>query len=218
MKSYQRKLVLVGLYTFVLSALLGLTAVLLVGKLPSAQETAQWAERVSASTYTTSYYLLLYAYLIGMVGFWAVHHLFSNDKTSYLLSFWGMILAIIGSALPMASLGVSAFVYPALGRAFLTRGLDVIPLISGIFNPNTMIFLLFSGVYYLVGIALLSIVLWRNKGVLLKAASIALLLHGVLIIMPDQIFINLLSWVFLLLTAIPLIRYTGWFSTQIRVV
>jgi hypothetical protein len=214
MKSYERKLVLAGLYTLAFSAILGLLAVLLIGELPSTQQTAQWAERVSAGTYTLSYYLLIYAYLIPIMGFWAIHRLFAQEKRFYLLSFWGMILSILGSALPMASIGVTAFGYPALARMFLAHGLDIVSLIKDILNSNTMIFLLFSGLFYLTGIVLFGIVLWRNSGVLLKVASISIILHGILIIMPDKLFLNLLSWGFLLASSILLIIHARRTSTE----
>ena len=207
MKSHERKLIIIGLYTLVLGAILGLVAVLLVSNLPSAQQTAQWAKVVSAKPYTISYYLLMYAYLIPIMGFWAIHRLFSAEKTPYLLSFWGMILSILGSALPMASIGVSAFAYPAIARMFLSHGLDVASLTKDMFPSNAMVFLLFSGLYYLAGIVLFGIVLWKHPGPLLKIASISLILHGLLIILPDLVLVNLLSWIFLLASSVLLIIY-----------
>jgi hypothetical protein len=208
MRSFEQKLVLIGLYTLAFSAILGLVAVLLLGNVPSTQQPTQWAERVSSNAYTVSYYILIYAYLIGIIGFWAIHRLFSSERTPYLLSFWGMIFAILGSALPVASLGISAFAYPAIARMSLSHGVDVALLTQDIFTSKVMIFLLFSGLYYLAGIILLGIVLWKNAEALLKVASVSILLHGVLIIMPDQIYINLLSWIFLLTSSVLLIIHS----------
>jgi len=71
-----------------------------------------------------------------------------------------------------------------------------------------MIFLLFSGFYYLVGIILFGVVLWKSCNLSLKIASISLILHGFLIILPEQIIINLLSWVFFLLSSVIVIAYS----------
>ena len=78
-----------------------------------------------------------------------------------------------------------------------------------IFNPGTVVFLLFSGVYYLVGVVLLGIVLWKNPGVPLKVASLSIIMHAFLIILPEQFYVNLSSWLLLLLSSIILIRFAG---------
>ena len=208
MKHYEQKTVLFSLYTFLIGGILGLIATLLLGESPSVENTVRWAEFTSSNTYTVSYYLLIYAYLIPIPGFWAVHRLFSEERTTFLLSFWGMLLSILGSALPMAAMGVSAFAFPAFVRMSLSGGLDIVPLTGDIFTPSTMIFLLFSGFYYLVGIILFGIVLWKCHDLPLKIASISLILHGVLIILPEQIIVNFLSWAFFLLSSVIVIAYS----------
>ena len=78
MKHYEQKTVLFSLYTFLIGGILGLIATLLLGESPSVENTVRWAEFTSSNTYTVSYYLLIYAYLIPIPGFWAVHRLFSE--------------------------------------------------------------------------------------------------------------------------------------------
>ena len=207
MKSYEQKTVLFSLYTFLVGGILGLIATLLLGESPSVENTAQWAEYTSSSKYMIAYYLLIYAYLLPIPGFWAIHRLFSENRTTFLLSFWGMILSILGSALPMATMGVSAFVFPAFARMSLSEGLDIVALTGDIFTPGTMIFLLFSGFYYVVGIILFGVVLWKRRNLSLKIASISLVLHGFLIILPEQIIVNFLSWAFFLLSSIIVLVY-----------
>jgi len=208
MKHYEQKTTLFSLYTLLVGGILGLIATLLLGEMPSVENTAKWAEFTSSNLYTISWYLLIYAYLIPIPGFWAIHHLFSEERTSFLLSFWGMILSILGSALPMAAMGVSAFAFPAFARMFLSSGLDITTLTGNIFNSSTIIFLLFSGFYYLVGIILFGIVLWKSHNLSLKIASISLVLHGFLIILPEQIIVNFLSWAFFLLSSVIVIIYS----------
>jgi hypothetical protein len=208
MKHYEQKTVLFSLYTFLVGGILGLIATLLLGKMPLVENAAQWVEFTSSDTYTLSYYLLIYAYLIPITGFWALHRLFSEKRTTFLLSFWGMVLSILGSALPMAAMGVSAFAFPAFARFSFSEGLDTAALTGNIFTPDTMIFLLFSGFYYLVGIILFGIVLWKRRDLSLKIASISLILHGFLIILPEQVIVNLLSWVFFLLSSAIVIFYS----------
>ena len=206
-KHYEQTTVLFSLYTFLVGGILGLIAILLIGNSPSVENTVQWAEFTSSNTYTISYYLLIYAYLLPIPGFWALHRLFSEERTAFLLSFWGMILSIFGSALPMAAMGVSAFALPAFARLSISDGLDIATLTGNIFTPGTIFFLLFSGFYYLVGVILLGIVLWKKNTLLLKIASISLILHGFLIILPEQVIVNFLSWAFLLLSSIIVILY-----------
>jgi len=208
MKDYEGKIVLFGLYTLLVGGVLGLFATLLLGNMPLMENTAQWVEFTSSSKYTIAYSLLIYAYLIPIIGFWAIHRIFSEERTTFLLSFWGMILSIFGSALPMAAMGISAFAFPAFARMYLSGGLDVAALAGDIFTPGTMIFLLFSGLYYLVGIILFGIVLWKTQNLSLKIASISLILHGFLIILPEQIIVNLLSWIFFLLSSVLVIAYS----------
>jgi hypothetical protein len=214
MKPYERSLAFIGIYALLLGAILGIIAVILLWNLPSMQQTELWAEEVSDPTYTISYYILMYAYLIPIIGFCAIHKLFSEEKISHILSFLGMIFSIIGSALPMASIGVSAFAYPAIARMIISRDLDLAILLNDILASKNMIFLLFSGFYYITGIILFGIVFWRDSNPLLKTASIFLILHGILIILPNLSIINLLSWIFLLLSSIMLIVYTQQISTS----
>jgi hypothetical protein len=215
MKRYERKPVLSSLYTLMVGGFLGLIATLLLGEMPSVENAAQWAEYTSSSKYAISYYLLIYAYLIPIPGFWALHRFFSEDRSTFLLSFWGMVLSILGSALPMAAMGVSAFVFPAFGRMSLSDGVDIAAFTGIVFTPGTMIFLLFSGFYYLVGIILFGIVLWKRNNQSLKIASISLVLHGILIILPEQIIVNVLSWAFFLLSSFIVIVYSQNHSDKI---
>jgi hypothetical protein len=205
MKPHEKKLVITGISTLSIGAVLGIAAVLLGGRMPSVSQTLQWAEVVSSKKYIISYFLLIYAYLIPIVGFWGIHKLFGSDRRSYLLSFWGMILAILGSALPMASIGVAAFASPATARMFFSHGIDVVTLTKDVFTSNVMIYMLLAGVYYLAGITLLGIVIWRNGDRRLRIASISLIAHGVLIILPEQVFVNLSSWILLLISGISLL-------------
>ena len=119
-----------------------------------------------------------------------------------------MILSILGSALPMASTGISMFAIPAFARMFISHGLEIVLLTKDIFTSGNIIFMLFSGLYYLIGIVLFGIVLWNKQAPLLKVASILLILHGILIILPENIIINTLSWLFLLIRSILLIGYS----------
>ena len=208
MKHYKQRTVLYSLYTFLVGGILGLIATLLLGESPSVVNTALWAEYTSSTKYTIAYYSLIYAYLIPIPGFWALHRLFSEERMTFLLSFWGMILSILGSALPMAAMGVSAFAFPAFARMSLSDGLDIAALVGDIFTPGTVIFLLFSGFYYLVGIILFGVVLWKSRNLSLKIASILLVLHGFLIILPEQVIINFLSWAFFLLSSVIVIIYS----------
>jgi hypothetical protein len=207
MKTFEHKLIIICLYTLSFSAILGIIAVLLLGVMPSTQQTQEWAEKVNSGTYIFSYYLLIYAYLIPILGFWSIHRLFSINKSNYLLSFFGMFFSILGSALPMTSIGISAFTYPTLAQFYLNNGLYIVDIIKAIFNTDTISFLLFSGVYYLLGIILFSIVLWKNDEKILKIASISILIHAILIILPDLIYINLLSWILLLICSILITFY-----------
>ena len=200
---------------FVYPGLFGFSYTLLLGESPSVENAAQWAEYTSSSKYTLAYYSLIYAYLIPIPGFWALHRLFSEERTTFLLSFWGMVLSILGSALPMAAMGVSAFAFPALARMSLSDGLDIAAFVGNIFTPGTMIFLLFSGFYYLVGIILFGVVLWKRRNLSLKIASIALVLHGFLIILPEQVTVNFLSWAFFLLSSVIVIVYSQKHSDKV---
>jgi hypothetical protein len=208
MKHYEQRTTLFSLYTLLAGGILGLIATLLLGEIPSQENTVQWAEFTTSNVYRLSYFLLIYAFLIPIPGFWALHRLFSEERTAFLLSFWGMILSTLGSALPMAAMGVSAFAFPAFAKMSLADGLDITAFTVNIFTPGTIIFLLFSGFYYLVGIIFFGIVLWKRQNLSLKIASVSLVLHGILIILPEQSIVNFVSWAFFLLSSVIVIVYS----------
>jgi len=202
MEHTKKRLEMLGLYTFILSSMLGLISVALLPAIPALSDAASWERLQSSNVYQIANYLLIYAYIVAIPGFWAVFNRYAQNRKQDVMGFWGMTLAIFGSAIPLISIGINTFVYPVL----MQLGADQAALIGeSIFKGSTTVFLLFSGLFYLTGIVLLSVLILKQRKPLCTVAGIALILHGVLIIMPAQVMVNLTSWLLLLCAGILLI-------------
>jgi hypothetical protein len=96
------------------------------------------------------------------------------------LALAAMILSIFGIALTLSTVGVNAYAIPALSRSYLNGRTESIRILDYIFagplgTISTLVFLLYSAGFILVGIAI-----WRS-GVLPKWAGVLVAVHAPLI-------------------------------------
>jgi len=88
-----------------------------------------------------------------------------------------MILSIAGIAPIMSAMGVTTYVLPVLGRAYLSGQQDTLLIVDSIFGqPLTGIFLV-AFVLYAMGFVLFGVAIWRS-GVLPKGAAISFGVHA----------------------------------------
>ena len=202
MKTVQNKLIKFGLFTLTISAIMGIISVVLSQNTPFITDINAWKTLVTNHAYIASNYLLIYAYIIAIPGFWAVYKMIAKTPKNMISGFIGMMLAIFGSAISLIPIGINAFVYPTL----VQLGFDQLgTLQKTLFSGHTMIFFLSSGVYYFVGILLLSMNIFKEKTRTAVFAGTLLVIHALLIILPESLYINLISWVSLLLSSVLLI-------------
>jgi hypothetical protein len=102
------------------------------------------------------------------------------------LALAAMILSIFGIALTLSTVGVNAYAIPALSRSYLNGRTESIRILDYIFagplgTISTLVFLLYSAGFILVGIAI-----WRS-GVLPKWAGVLVAVHAPLISGPFSV-------------------------------
>jgi hypothetical protein len=102
------------------------------------------------------------------------------------LALAAMILSIFGIALTLSTVGVNAYAIPALRRSYLNGRTESIRILDYIFagplgTISTLVFLLYSAGFILVGIAI-----WRS-GVLPKWAGVLVAVHAPLISGPFSV-------------------------------
>jgi hypothetical protein len=102
------------------------------------------------------------------------------------LALAAMILSIFGIALTLSTVGVNAYALLALSRSYLNGRTESIRILDYIFagplgTISTLVFLLYSAGFILVGIAI-----WRS-GVLPKWAGVLVAVHAPLISGPFSV-------------------------------
>lgn len=168
------------LATLPLAGLLGIAGILLRGPhaLP-ALDPAAWADAAMSPAFTTGHILLIAAYVLPFLGFWAIYAL-TQDSPYEAPAFWGFILSMAGTTLALPAMGISAFAGPPAAELYtggVTAAADIIA--SGLDFPGLAVGIT-AGTLYTVGPLLLSIAAWRAK-TFPRWAVILFLLHGVLL-------------------------------------
>jgi hypothetical protein len=84
-----------------------------------------------------SQYLYILAFAIPFFGFWALY-IFLTHRNKERLAFWGLMGAILGTALPLATLGVLAHTSPIVGKLYLQGYTNPPQIISEIMMGSSM--------------------------------------------------------------------------------
>jgi hypothetical protein len=187
------------LLTLPLSGLVAIVALLLrefVG-LPG-ENLVAWAQVVSSDTYFVSQVLYIAAYVVPFFGFWALYMILGRLQRER-LAFWGLMGALLGTGLPLTTLGVFTFASPELGRLYLQGHTNLPQVITDIALGSSMILGLSGAVLYVGGCILFCIAVWQCK-TLPRWAGVGLALHSLLIAFGFAIpLLLVLGWVLLVL-------------------
>ncbi|HSG45253.1 MAG TPA: hypothetical protein VLA72_19070 [Anaerolineales bacterium] len=157
----------------------------------------EWAQMVTSSSYLTAQYIYILAYILPFLGFWALYMYLSQHYLEK-LAFWGLMGVILGTALPLTTLGVFSFASPAIGDLYLQGNTQSPQIITKIaFGPSMALAGLPGAFLYVGGCIAFGVAIWRS-GVIPKWNGVLLALHGLFIAfgfgMP---LLLVLSWVFL---------------------
>lgn len=168
------------LLTFPVSGLVAIVALLLRGfaGLPG-EDLAAWAQIVSSDIYLISQYGYVLAYVMPFFGFWALYMVLMRCERER-LAFWGLMGALLGTGLPLTTLGVFTYAGPALARLYLQGDSHLPQVITEIAMGSSMVLGLPGAVLYVGGCTLFGVAIWRCKA-LARWPGVALALHGLLL-------------------------------------
>ena len=198
MQNPPTKRILIGLWTFPISGVMAIVALFLrkFVNLPVGDIT-EWANNVASRNYLTAQYLYILAYVIPFFGFWALY-MYLAQKQKEPMAFWGLMGTLLGTGLPLTTLGVLAYVSPVFGRLYLQGDTHLPQLINEIAMGSSMVMGMPGAFLYVGGCLLFGIAVWQS-GAINKWAGVALALHGLFIAfgfgMPVVL---ILSWVLLI--------------------
>jgi len=169
----------------------------------------EWAQMVTSSSYLTAQYIYILAYAVPFLGFWALYIYLAQQQFEK-LAFLGFMGTLLGTALPLTTLGVFAFASPAIGDLYLEGNTQTPQIINEIAFGSSMILAGLPGAFlYVGGCIAFGIAIWRSE-MLSKWAGVLLALHGLFIAfgfgIPAVLF---LSWVFLAICGVWIISNIG---------
>jgi len=190
--------ILVALWTFPVSGLVAIVALFIRNfvNLPVGDK-AEWAESVSSGNYLTAQYLYILAYVVPFFGFWALY-MYLAQKQKERVAFWGLMGTLLGTGLPLTTLGVLTYVSPVFGRLYLQGDTHLPELINEIAMGSSMVMGMPGAFLYIGGCLSFAISIWQS-GTINKWAAVALALHGLFIAFGFGMPLVLtMSWVLLI--------------------
>jgi len=197
-----KRRILSGLWTFPVSGVAAIIALFLrkFVNLPVG-DISEWATSVVSKNYLTAQYLYILAYAVPFFGFWALY-VYLAQKQKERLAFWGLMGTLLGTALPLTTLGVLAYASPAVGRLYLQGDTHLPQMITEIAMGSSMVMGMPGAFLYVGGCISFGVAVWQS-GTINKWAGVALALHGLFIAfgfgMPWML---VLSWAFLIASGI----------------
>jgi hypothetical protein len=197
--------ILFCLFTFPFSGLLALVALFMrrFASLPG-EDLKAWAEVVASSNYLVSQYLYILAYVIPFLGFWALYMILLQQNQEK-LAFWGLVGTLLGTGLPLTTLGVFAYASPAMAQLYLAGETHLPQVITEIAMGSSMVMGLPGAVFYVSGCIFFGISIWRAFPPA-RWAGILFGLHGTLVSFGFGSPLMLsLSWIFLIASSIWLV-------------
>ena len=188
------------LLTFPVSGILAIVALLarkFVG-LPG-EDLAKWAKVVSSNVYLVSQYVYIIAYVLPFFGFWALYMYLMPGKVER-LAFLGLMGTLLGTGLPLTTLGVFAYTSPVMGRLYLLGDSHLPQVITEIAMGSSLVLGMAGAILYVGGCTLFGIAVWKC-GTLARWSGIMFALHGLLVSFGfGSPVLLVLSWVFLVIS------------------
>jgi len=205
-----KKRLILGLWTLPISGVLAIGALFLRKfiVLPG-QDLLEWAHMVTSNSYLTAQYIYILAYVIPFLGFWALYMYLSQQHLEK-LAFWSFTGTLLGTALPLTTLGVFVFASPAIGDLYLQGNTNAPQIINEIaFGPSIILAGLPGAFLYVGGCTAFGVAIWKS-GTLPKWSGVLLALHGLFIAFGYGMPVLLvLSWAFLAVCGIGIISSIG---------
>jgi hypothetical protein len=171
------KRLIICLWSLPISGILAIFALFLrnfVG-LPG-ENLLEWAQAVSSNAYLFSQYMYILAYVLPFFGFWALYMYLLQHNVER-LAFWGLMGTLIGTGLPLTTLGVFAYASPELGRLYLSGDTHLPQVITEIALGSSLVLGMPGAFIYVGGCTLFGIAVWKS-GALTRWSGILLALHG----------------------------------------
>lgn len=194
------------LWTLPISGILALIPLILrkfVG-LPG-EDLVEWAKIVASDGYRIAQYVYILAYVLPFFGFWALYIYLSQHKAEF-LAFWGLMGTLLGTGLPLTTLGVFAYTSPALGNLYLQGETYLPQVITEIAMGSSMVMGIPGAFLYVGGCLLFGGAIWKSDAIS-KLSGVILVLHGLLVSFgfgsPPLL---VLSWIFLIICGVWFIR------------
>lgn len=206
MQSPPKRRILAGLWTFPISGLMAIVALFLrkFVNLPGGDLT-EWANTVVSRQYLIAQYLYILAYVLPFFGFWALYMILAQ-KNRERFAFWGLMGALMGTALPLTTLGVLTYVSPEVGKLYLQGDTQLPQIINDIAMGSSLVMGMPGAILYVGGCILFGVGIWQSETIS-KWSGVILALHGLFIAfgfgMP---LLLVLSWVLLAICGIMFIK------------
>lgn len=198
-----------GVMTIIISGLTGVlfSFINVTPMFPSIENYQTWIELVTSDLYLLSYYLFIsLGYILPFFGLWSLYKIISLEPKLEVISFWGMMLSIIGTALVLPNLGVFTYVNPVLAETSLTVD-QTSMILKSVILTKAMPIALMGAVFYTIGPILIGISIWKSSQ-LNNVLSILIILHGILLSFGFSFrILILLGWFLLFVFGLGLIKF-----------
>jgi hypothetical protein len=197
-----KRRIIAGLWTFPISGVMAISALFLrkFVNLPVGDIT-EWAQDVVSGNYLTAQYLYILAYVIPFFGFWALY-MYLAQRGKERMAFWGLMGTLLGTGLPLTTLGVLAYASPVIGRLYLQGDTHLPQVINEIAMGSSLIMGMPGAFLYIGGCISFGVAIWQS-GTINKWSGVMLALHGLFVAfgfgMPPLL---VLSWILLILSGI----------------
>ena len=206
MQNPPKRRIIVGLWTFPISGVIAIIALFLrkFVNLPVGDLT-EWAQDVVSGNYLTAQYLYILAYVIPFFGFWALY-IYLAQRAKERLAFWGLMGTLLGTGLPLTTMGVLAYASPVIGRIYLSGDTHLPQVINEIAMGSSMVMGMPGAFLYIGGCMSFGIAIWQSETIN-KWSGLALALHGLFVAFGFGVpLLLVLSWILLILSGIMFVK------------
>lgn len=202
MQKPPKKRILVSLLSFPISGITALIALFLrkFVNLPVG-DVSEWAKSVASSNYLIAQYLYIFAYVVAFFGFWALY-MYLAQRQKERIAFWGLMGTLLGTGLPLTTLGVLAYVSPVIGRLYLQGDTHLPQVINEIAFGSSMVMGFPGAFLYVGGCMAFGVAVWQS-GTINKWSGVTMALHGLFVSFGFGVpFVLALNWVLLIISGI----------------
>lgn len=161
--------------TIISGGLIGLIGTILAGSLiPPIQNEELWANQVNSEYYLLSRVLLIFAYIIPLIGFSKISKSLGSSQT---IAEYGFYLTLTGTGLAIPLLGIATFVTPTAAELYIQGHVEVMQIINSSYSGLSFVINMIGGIMYLFGTILISASLLRDRKD--KFLSVLFVIHGI---------------------------------------